>query len=79
MNEIANIKKVNIFCNKCTSELTFNIDAHNEYNSVYNCPLCGSAYGLDPENNIIVKAKELITGAKQAKGARISFICEVKE
>lgn len=76
IEDIANIKRIQVLCKKCKSELTFNIEAHSEYNGVYNCPLCGGVYGFDPEDNAIQRAKQLIAGTKQAKGAVVSFVCE---
>jgi transposase-like protein len=77
--QIKTIEKLSIECSKCKSELIFDIKTHNEYNSLYNCPLCGSTYGFDPEDNVIERAKQLVTKAKQVKGAEIRFICEEDE
>lgn len=79
MDEIAKIEKISVVCRKCESEVTFKINAHNEYNSLYNCPICGNAYGIDPEDNPIVKAGQVIGATARVKGAVIGFVCRGDE
>ncbi len=76
MEKIVDIKRIVVLCKNCKSELRFNIDAPFSYRRVTACAVCGSSYGIDPEDDTIIRMQELIESVKKVKGAEFSFLCE---
>lgn len=76
VENILDIKRVVICCENCKSELRFDLDAPIGYRRVHTCPICGSNYGIDPEDDVITRVQELVRSVKDVKGAKFSFLCE---
>jgi len=76
MENVLNIKKVVVQCNHCNSEIRFDLDSSIKMRSLHSCPMCGTLYGIDPEDDVIVRAQDFIRSAKGVKGAKFSFLCE---
>lgn len=76
MENVLNISKVVVECNHCKSEIRFDINSSINMKTPYACPMCGSLYGIDPEDDAMVRVRELMRSVKSTKGATFSFLCE---
>lgn len=78
MEEIANIKKVVVKCLHCESEVRFDVGSSIKMRPLYSCPMCGTLYGIDAEDDVITRTQQLISSVKSVNGARFSFLCEAE-
>lgn len=76
MENMVNINKVVIACTHCDSEVRFDINSSIKMRPLYHCPMCGTQYGIDPEDDAIARVRDMIRSVKSVKGAKFSFLCE---
>jgi len=75
MEKIVDIQKIVIECNHCNTEIRFDVKTSIRHKSLYSCPMCGSLYGVDEDNDVILRVQELIKSLEDVKGATFSFLC----
>lgn len=68
---IGSIRKVYIVCAKCGTETILNLG-----HSLIKCQVCMEDLGIDPMDNVLLKAARMVEFASKNKSAEIGFICD---
>jgi NAD-dependent SIR2 family protein deacetylase len=78
---LSDLDAVKIECVSCGAAVTFDLSAVGERSKTLptHCPICGAHYGISPTDNVFGKLHEAVGAATEAKGARISILCEEEE
>ena len=73
---IANIRKLKIRCERCGTEVVLPFDPSEGGGGVYACPRCHANFGIDEHDDIFYRLLHLIKLARNNKSATFSVICE---